>query len=109
MGKPGETKLESYRYNSPVTSRFFSKFLFPRNTVTNIFKPNLLQTFLGRRRRAVGAARMLNFQLEDQQWLGESYNLLAPPLLATRVSCASSFLGIIIIYGDCKAILQRED
>ena len=79
MGKPGETKLESYRYNSPVTSRFFSKFLFPRNTVTNIFKPNLIQTFLGRRKRDVDTARMLNFQLEDQQWLGESYNLHASP------------------------------
>ena len=33
--------------------RFFSKFLIQRNTVENIFKPNILQTLLGRRRRDI--------------------------------------------------------
>ena len=55
----------------------------------------------------VGAARMLNFQLEDQQWLGESYNLLATSSHGCPVH--PPHLGIINIYEDCKAILQRED
>ena len=54
-----------------VAFSFFSRFLIPRNSVTNIFKPNLLQAFLGRRKRAVSAGR-LEFRLEDLQWLGES-------------------------------------
>jgi hypothetical protein len=37
--------------------RFWSKFLVERNTVENIFKPNLLQSLLGRRRREVPGDR----------------------------------------------------
>ena len=32
---------------------FFSKFLIQRNTVENIFKPNILQTLLGRKKRDI--------------------------------------------------------
>ena len=34
--------------------RFFSKFLIQRNSVENIFKPNVLQQLLGRRKRHIG-------------------------------------------------------
>eukprot|EP00090_Calanus_glacialis_P012634 TRINITY_DN21236_c0_g1_i1.p1 TRINITY_DN21236_c0_g1~~TRINITY_DN21236_c0_g1_i1.p1 ORF type:complete len:129 (+),score=31.75 TRINITY_DN21236_c0_g1_i1:24-410(+) len=37
------------------TNGFWSKFLIPRNSVGNIFQPNILQTLLsGRKRREVG-------------------------------------------------------
>ena len=39
--------------------RFFSKFLIQRNTVENIFKPNILQTLLGRRRRDIAEVEFL--------------------------------------------------
>jgi len=35
------------------TNGFFSKFLIERNSVENIFKPNILQTLLGRKKREI--------------------------------------------------------
>ena len=68
-----------------LSYRFFSKFLIPRNSVENIFKPNILQTLLSGRKKREAETVLSSPHLLGKEQLIVHLALLA--LLYNLIAC----------------------